>query len=221
MTREEASASRGSRRLRTGRFEAFSDGVFAIAITLLVLDIAVPTGAADRLWPAVAAQWPVYLAYFISFSTIGAIWLAHSAITDYLERTDAILSRLNLLLLLFVSFLPFPTRLLAEYTGEERGERVAVTLYGVNLLCAAVLVSVLWRYSVREGLVRPDSDDEEVQTLSRRLTPSLGGYVVLIVIGLFVPTVAIVGYLLIAIYLIVPFGLIRGRKTSQPEGTGT
>ncbi len=104
MTREEASASRGSRRLRTGRFEAFSDGVFAIAITLLVLDIAVPTGAADRLWPAVAAQWPVYLAYFISFSTIGAIWLAHSAITDYLERTDAILSRLNLLLLLFVSF---------------------------------------------------------------------------------------------------------------------
>ncbi len=96
-----------------------------------------------------------------------------------------------------------------------------MTLYGVNLLCAAVLVSVLWRYSVREGLVRPDSDDEEVQTLSRRLTPSLGGYVVLIVIGLFVPTVAIVGYLLIAIYLIVPFGLIRGRKTSQPEGTGT
>ena len=210
-----------SRRLRTGRFEAFSDGVFAIAITLLVLDIAVPAGAADHLLPAVADQWPVYLAYFISFSTIGAIWLAHSAITDYLERTDPILSRLNLLLLLFVSFLPFPTRLLAEYTGEELGERVAVTLYGVNLLFAAVLVSVLWRYSVREGLVRPDAEDEEVQTLTRRLTPSLGGYIVLIAVGLFLPIVAIVGYLVIAIYLIVPFGLIRGRKTSETGGTGS
>ncbi len=221
MTGEEPASGRQSRRLRTGRFEAFSDGVFAIAITLLVLDIAVPTGAADHLLPAVAAQWPVYLAYFISFSTIGAIWLAHSAITDYLERTDPILSRLNLLLLLFVSFLPFPTRMLAEYTGEELGERVAVTLYGVNLLLAAVLVSVLWRYSLREGLVRPDADDEEVQTLSRRLTPSLGGYVVLIAIGLFFPTAAIIGYLLIAIYLIVPFGLVRGRKTSEPGGTGS
>ena len=171
---EQPAASSRSHRLRTGRFEAFSDGVFAIAITLLVLDIAVPIGAADHLLSAVADQWPVYLAYFISFSTIGAIWLAHSAITDYLEHTDPILSRLNLLLLLFVSFLPFPTRLLAEYTGEELGERVAVTLYGVNLLLAAVLVSVLWRYSVREGLVRPDADDEEVQTLSQPPDPKPG-----------------------------------------------
>lgn len=220
MVEEPASGSR-SHRLRTGRFEAFSDGVFAIAITLLVLDIAVPLDASDHLLSAVAAQWPVYLAYFISFSTIGAIWLAHSAITDYLEHTDPMLSRLNLLLLLFVSFLPFPTRLLAEYTGEMLGERVAVTLYGVNLFLAAVLVSVLWRYSVRQGLVRPDADDEEVQTLSRRLTPSLGGYVVLIAIGLVFPTVAIVGYLVIAIYLIVPFGLVRGRKTSETGGTGS
>ena len=144
--------------------------------------------------------------------------MAHSAITDYLDHTDPLLSRLNLLLLLFVSFLPYPTRLLAEYTGEESGERVAVTLYGVNLLLAAVLVSVLWRYSVREGLVRPDAEDEEVQTLTSRLTPSLGGYVVLIALGLFFPiVVAIVGYLVIAIYLILPFGLIRGRQ-DQHDG---
>ena len=213
MNSEQSGASSRPHRLRTGRFEAFSDGVFAIAITLLVLDIAVPTGDGEHLLSAVADQWPVYLAYFISFSTIGAIWLAHSAITDYLDRTDPILSRLNLLLLLFVSFLPFPTRLLAEYAGEEVGERVAVTLYGINLLLAAVLVSVLWRYSVREGLVRPDAEDEEVKTLSHRLTPSLGGYLVLIAIGLFVPIVAIVGYLVIAVFLILPFGLIRGRKT--------
>jgi uncharacterized membrane protein len=220
MVDEPESGAR-SRRLRTGRFEAFSDGVFAIAITLLVLDIAVPTGAADHLLSSVANQWPVYLAYFISFSTIGAIWLAHSAITDYLDHTNPLLSRLNLLLLLFVSFLPYPTRLLAEYTGEESGERVAVTLYGVNLLLAAVLVSVLWRYSVREGLVRPDAEDEEVQTLTSRLTPSLGGYVVLIALGLFFPIVAIVGYLVIAIYLILPFGLIRGRKTSMTGRNGS
>jgi len=209
---EEPVPGRRSRQLRTGRFEAFSDGVFAIAITLLVLDIAVPTDAADHLLSSVADQWPVYLAYFISFSTIGAIWLAHSTITDYLERTDPILSRMNLLLLLLVSFLPFPTRLLAEYQGQVLGERVAATIYGINLLLASVLVSLLWRYSVREGLVRPDAEDGEVQTLTKRLTPSLAGYLVLIVCGLFVPFVAILGYLAIAIFLIMPFGIIRGRK---------
>jgi uncharacterized membrane protein len=166
VTNEEAAQDR-PRELRTGRMEAFSDGVFAIAITLLILEITVPTGSQDDLLRAVGDQWPSYLAYVVSFSTIGGVWLAHTAITEYLGRANAMLIRLNLLLLLVVSFLPFPTRLLAEYTGDDEAGRISTTIYGVTLLTAAVLVSVLWRYAVRERLVRPDMADEEVQTLTK------------------------------------------------------
>jgi uncharacterized membrane protein len=88
--------------------EAFSDGVFAIAITLLVLEIAVPSGSEENLLGAVVAQWPSYLAYLVSFSTIGAVWLEHTFITEFLGHATSVLIRLNLLLLLVVSFLPFP-----------------------------------------------------------------------------------------------------------------
>lgn len=211
MADEDAGAGR-RRRLTTGRMEAFSDGVFAIAITLLILDVAVPAGSADDLLRAVAEEWPSYLAYFVSFATIGAVWLAHAAITEYLDRADATLIRLNLLLLLVVSFLPFPTHLLAEYQGHSDAERVAVTIYGLNLLMASVLVWVLWRYAVAEHLVRPDADDEEVQVLTKRLTPGLAAYVVLIGVGLFLPLVAVLGYLTIAAYFIVPVGMVRDRR---------
>ena len=189
--------------------EAFSDGVFAIAITLLVLELAVPAGSEDHLLRAFLDQWPAYLAYLVSFSSIGAVWLAHSAITEYLVRADAVLLRLNLLLLMVVSFLPFPTRLLAEHIREPQAERVATTIYGVNLLLASVLVSVLWRYSVRAHLVHPDAEDLEVRVLTRRLTPGLAGYVVLICVGIVLPIVSVVGYLVIAIFFIFPFRHLR------------
>jgi uncharacterized membrane protein len=116
--------------------EAFSDGVFAIAITLLVLELAIPSGSERDLLGAVVSQWPAYLAYLVSFSTIGAVWLEHTVITEYLDRATSVFIRLNLLLLMVVSFLPFPTRLLGEYIGEDEPERVAVTIYGLNLLLA-------------------------------------------------------------------------------------
>jgi len=201
------------RRLTTGRLEAFSDGVFAIAVTLLILDVAVPAGSGSDLLGAVGDQWPTYLAYLVSFSTIGAVWLAHSVITEYLDRADAVFVRLNLLLLLVVSFLPFPTRLIAEYHAESSAERVAVTIYGVNLLLASVLVAVLWRYAIREHLLRPDAGDDDVKLLTQRLTPGLAAYVVLIALGLFLPAVAVIGYLVIAVYFIVPIRKIRHRQT--------
>jgi uncharacterized membrane protein len=115
---DEASPTSDRPRLRrTARLEAFSDGVFAIAITLLVLDLAVPAAqhSARHLLQAIGDEWPGYLGYVVSFATVGALWLGHNAITDYLDRADTTLLRLNLLLLLFVSFLPFPTRMLSEY----------------------------------------------------------------------------------------------------------
>ena len=126
----------------------------SIAITLLVLEIGVPGGAEDDLLDAVVDQWPSYLAYLVSFSTIGAVWVEHTVITEYVGRATSVLIRLNLLLMMVVSFLPFPTRLLGEYIGEDEPERVAVTIYGLNLFLASALVSLLWRYAVRERLIR-------------------------------------------------------------------
>jgi uncharacterized membrane protein len=199
---------------RTARLEAFSDGVFAIAITLLVLDLAIPqTRQSEKdLLHAVRDQWPGYLGYIVSFSTIGALWLGHNAITDYLSRADTTLLRLNLLLLLFVSFLPFPTRLVSEYVTTDHAERVAATFYGLTLLIAGAILSLLWRYALHAHLVRPDADDEEITLLTHRLTPGLAGYAVLIVVGLFVPVAAVVGYLVIALFFLLPVHLRPRRR---------
>jgi TMEM175 potassium channel family protein len=205
MTSDEPPREPRRRGFRTGRLEAFSDGVFAIAITLLVLDIAVSGDAGPHLLRAVAGLWPSYLAYLVSFSTIGAVWLAHNAVTEYLDRADFVFVRLNLLLLLVVAFLPFPTRLFAEYIKVDNAERVAATIYGVSLLLTSTLLLVLWRYAVWAKLVRPDAADEEIQLLTKRLTPGLTGYLVLLVAGLFLPVIAVIGYLAIAVYYIIPF----------------
>jgi uncharacterized membrane protein len=207
-----SSTSEPRRRLSTNRLEAFSDGVFAIAITLLVLDIAVPADSADDLLTAVLEQWPSYLAYVISFATIGVAWLEHNAITDYMEYADSMVVRLNLLLLLLVSFLPFPTRLVAEYFGERDAERVAVTIYGANLLLIAVLLFLIWRYVVGVGHVRSDVSEEEISVLTRHLTPGFAGYIGVLVLGLFFPTLAVIGYLGVALYLLIPFGILRFRS---------
>ena len=223
MSTEEPPPQQRRRGFSTGRLEAFSDGVFAIAVTLLVLDIAVSANAGHHLLRSIIDLWPAYLAYVVSFSTIGAAWLAHNAITEYLDRADAAFVRLNLLLLLFVSFLPFPTRLLADYIGEVSPERVAATFYGISLLLTTTMLLVLWRYAVRARLVRPDLADEEIELLTQRLTPGLSAYLVLIVSGLFFPVVAVIGYLGIALYYIIPFRRLsasilprRPRKRVRP-----
>lgn len=207
-------AREGISKIRTARLEAFSDGVFAIAITLLVLDLAIPASAysAHHLLDSFDRQWPAYLGYFVSFSTIGAIWLGHSAITDYLDRADSTLLRLNLVLLLLVTFLPFPTRLLSTYIHDANAESVAVAIYGINLLLASLMLSVLWRYSLRAGLVRADAEDDETTLLTQRLTPGLAAYVGLIVLGHFRPVAAVIGYLVIALFFLIPV------RVSMPGG---
>jgi uncharacterized membrane protein len=205
VTDEGSSPGPARRGLSKGRLEAFSDGVFAIAITLLVLDVAIPASAERHLLRAVIDLWPSYLGYVVSFSTIGAMWLGHNAVTEYLDRANVVFVRLNLLFLLFVAFLPLPTRLFADFIERDSPERVAVTIYGIAFLLTSTMLLVLWRYAVHARLVRPDASDEEVQFLTQRLTPGLGGYLVLIVAGLFVPLIAVIGYLAIALYYIIPF----------------
>ena len=209
--------------LQTSRMEAFSDGIFAIASTLLVLDLAIPAVRSD-VGHKLVEQWPTYLAYLVSFATIGNAWLNHSVITDYLERADAILLRLNLVLLFFVSVLPFPTHMLAEYLGSENPERIAVTVYGLNLLAISGFTSLVWHYAVAEHLVQRDNKEEEVRAIGAKLDPGLVSYAVAIGIGLLWPQVAVVLYLAIALFMIIPFRAVfrllrrRGRRDLHRQG---
>ena len=201
--------------VRLSRMEAFSDGVFAIAITLLVLELSVPEGSEGQLLSAVLSLWPSYLAYLVSFATIGATWLGHNSITHYMHGANTAFLRLNLALLLVVSFLPFPTKLLAEFLESRQDEKVAATIYGVTLLAVTSLLSVMWGQAVRHRLVHPATGDEEITLLSSRLRPSLALYVVLIVVGWFIPLIAVIGYLVVAFFLIFPLRR-RRRENSQP-----
>ena len=186
-----------------GQMEAFSDGVFAIAITLLVLEVAVhlPGTPLEQVLHA----WPAYVAYVVSFLTIGAAWLAHTALTDRLAQSDSIFLRLNLLVLLVVAFLPFPTRLVADALQHTDAQRVAVTVYGLTLLVIRVLGSALAEYARREHLYLPPGEGEEPPGEQRKLLPVVIGYVVAILIGLLLPGVAVALYFGIAVYLVVPF----------------
>jgi uncharacterized membrane protein len=172
---------------------------------LLVVDLALGHGSSAL--QQVLHAWPGYLAYIISFLTIGGAWLLHTGLTDQLARTDPLFLRLNLLVLLVVVFLPFPTRLVAEALRDSNhtDERVYVTMYGLTLLAIRLLGSVLDWYARREHLLSPDQDDEEVHTDRRKLLPIVIGYVIAILIGLALPVAAVALYFGIAVYLIVPF----------------
>lgn len=201
-----------------GRLEAFSDGVFAIAITLLVLEISVHPG--DSPLQEFLSAWPAYIGYVLSFITIGIAWIGHSAITEELVEVDAVFLRLNLLLLLVVGFLPFPTKLVTEGFGDSEAERVAVTVYGCTLLAIRGMGMILDRYATAEGLFRADVQDEE---LTRTRSSSVTGvllYAIAIVTGLLLPRIAVGIYLAIAVYLAIPWRdlprLIGHRPAASP-----
>jgi uncharacterized membrane protein len=133
----------------TSRVEAFSDGVFAIAITLLVLDISIEPSQYDDLRQALLDEWPTYLAYITSFLTVGSVWLAHHNLYTELRYVDPVLLRLNLLLLLVTSFLPFPTSVLAEsFDVSDAAERTAIVFYGATALTIELLLRAAANYAV-------------------------------------------------------------------------
>jgi len=197
--------------------EALSDGVFAFAATLLVLDLALhPPGTPLE---QVLNAWPSYLAYVISFLTIGAAWLGHTALTDRLDRTDPLLLRINLLVLLVIAFLPFPTKLVAGALHHEGSERVFVTMYGLTLVAIRVLGFGLDAYARHERLNAPSQNSQEDPDETRELLPVLGGYAIAIAIGLAVPIAAVTIYFALAVYMIL-FGEIRRRYLLARRASG-
>jgi uncharacterized membrane protein len=201
----------------TGRIEAFSDGVFAIAITLLILDVAVPESAFDHLWRGIAHQWPAYLGYATSFLTVGGIWFAHHGIFRRLQYANLRVMQVNLVLLMAVSFLPFPTRLVADAIRDPGAERTAVIFYGGSLLVISLLLSALWEAISRNPeLLRPEVSEKEANAIVRATTPNLGFYVGVIALAFLAPKLAAFGYLVIAIVAVLR---ARGEKSPPPTTT--
>ncbi len=150
----------------TTRLEMFSDGVFAIAATLLVLEITVNGTNTPPLSHQLLHLWPSYLAYTTSFLTIGIIWINHHHLMETIARVDRTFLFINTLLLLVVAFIPFPTRLVAHYLGNP-GEQAAVYAYGVTLLLMAILFNVLWRYASRDRrLISADMPETQVRAVT-------------------------------------------------------
>ena len=190
-----------SQRWETGRVEAFSDGVFAIAITLLVLDIKIEPSQFDHLWRALGDEWPSYLAYVTSFLTVGGVWLAHHGLFSRLRAVDPVLMRLNILLLMAVSFLPFPTGLMAgALTGSQSAERAAVVVYGATALLIELLGLAAWRYAASQRGLLADHEVQLPEIVQRRGGTVRGGlYGLALLIGiLLLPKLAAFGYFVVA-----------------------
>ncbi|HLJ33672.1 MAG TPA: TMEM175 family protein [Ktedonobacteraceae bacterium] len=154
----------------TGRLEAFSDGVFAVAITLLVLNIKIPGLELDdkRLWQDFVGNWPMLVAYVTSFATIGVMWLNHHRLFTHIKHTNTPLMLLNLLLLLLIVFVPVPTAILAEYLVRLDLHTAAV-LYGGTFFLTACVFNVLWRYaSYHNRLLGKNVDSRSVEAISRQ-----------------------------------------------------
>ena len=153
----------------TGRVEAFSDGVFGVAITLLIFTIQVPHPESGKsLLSQLGQQWPSYLAYVTSFMTILIMWLNHHAIFRLISRTDQLFMLLNGLLLLVITFVSFPTALLADYLGTQ-DERTAALLYSATGIVLAILYNALWLYASHDGrLLSKKADLAVVHTITHQ-----------------------------------------------------
>jgi len=164
----------------TARVEAFSDGVFAIAITLLILDVHVPPASSGHLASALARQWPTYFAFLISFAFIGIMWVNHHRLFNHIRRCDNALMFLNLLLLLGVTVVPFPTALLAaHYSAGDRTTAAAV--FNGTYVVIAIFFNLLWFHAVKSGLL-DSAAIESAGGISRRY--GIGPLSYLICLGL-------------------------------------
>jgi uncharacterized membrane protein len=194
--------------MTTSRIEAFSDGVFAIAITLLVLEIHVPEDPENGLGQALLDQWPAYASYVVSFFIIGIIWVNHRAVFDHLQRVDRPLLFLNLLLLLWVALLPWPTNLIATYM-EHGGadERVAAVVYSGTMAAMGVSFGALWTYASRHGrLLGETLSPSEIRRLTRRFTLGTPIYVLSMLVALVSAPACLALNALLAVYYALPTG---------------
>jgi uncharacterized membrane protein len=190
----------------TSRTEAFSDGVFAIAITLLIIEVRPPESEAGELARDLAHQWPSYAAYVVSFAIIGIIWVNHHDIFERITTVDRPLLFLNLLLLLTVAFLPFPTALLGEYIRKGDNAHVAAAVYGANMTLIGLAFIAIWTYLARvPALLTTGLGSEEARRSRRAAAIGPVVYGLSIPLAFVSPVACLVLYAAVALYFGVVF----------------
>ncbi len=196
----------------TGRLEAFSDGVFAVAITLLVLNIKIPgmdlspSHLPDDtlLWQILQNELPMLAAYATSFATIGVMWLNHHRLYSHIKHTNTVLMLLNILLLLIIVFIPVPTALVAEYLVRP-DLHAAALLYSGTMVILAVCFNLLWRYaSYHNRLLDKNADTRAVRAISRQYWFGPLTYLVAFILALFNTPASLILNFLLALFFALP-----------------
>ena len=201
--------------MTTARLETFADGVFAIAATLLILNVdAQVSGDVPDLGAQLAHIWPSYLAYAVSFVTIGIMWVNHHTVMSQVGRVDRRFLIATIGLLLCIAFVPFPTRLVAEHIRAE-GARDAALAYGFTMVATAIMFSVTWFYASRGGrLLHRNAEPAVVSGISRSYLPGPWIYLAATLVAFASPTTSVVLFMAIALFYVLESSLF-GNVTSQ------
>ncbi|MDD1769799.1 MAG: TMEM175 family protein, partial [Methanomassiliicoccales archaeon] len=195
--------------MTTGRLEAFSDGVFAIAATLLILNVHV---SGSPLGSGILHSWPSVAGYAVSFLSIGVMWINHHVVMHQIARVDRTLLLINTVFLMLVAFVPFPTQLLAEHLRGPDG-RAAALLYGATLTVLAVLYNVLWFYaSIGRRLLEADADPLTVRGITRSYIPGPWVYLVATLIAFASPVTSAILFAAIASFYMIESAVFAGRR---------
>jgi uncharacterized membrane protein len=183
----------------TTRVEAFSDGVFAIAATLLIIDVRVGDG---NLAGALRHIWPSYVAYGVSFITIGIMWANHHTVMDQIARCNRRFLMFTVFLLMFIAFVPFPTRLIAEHLRDDQLKPAALA-YGITMTGTAIFYNLLWLYARRGELLRDDADEAVVDGLTRSYKPGPWIYLGATLVAVVSPLTSVILFAAIALFYVV------------------
>ena len=195
-----------------GRLVAFSDAVFAITVTLLVLEIRPPTDYGNLLHSLVVL-WPSYLAYALTFLFIGQVWANHHVMFDHIRAADRVILLLNTLLLMMVAFLPFTTSVLAGALRSGHGQRIAVVLYGIAFGATALTFNAVWQYARRHRLLSQTLDPAGATAIARRFQLALAWLATGALLGLLIP---VLGLAVIAAFNAYYWLPIRG-ESPRPQ----
>jgi uncharacterized membrane protein len=201
--------------LNTSRIETFADGVFAIAATLLILNVDSQISEdVHDLGTELLHIWPSYLAYAVSFVTIGIMWINHHTVMSQIDRTDRRFLVATVGLLLCIAFVPFPTRLVAEHIRGE-GAQDAALAYGFTMVATAIMFSITWFYASRgTRLLRPDADPAIVTGISRSYLPGPFIYLAATLIAFASPTTSVVLFMAIALFYVIESAIFGSVKSA-------
>ena len=186
--------------------------MFAIAITSLVLAIRLPAPDED-LWPALVNQWPEFVAYVVSFLTIGIMWVQHHRLFTVIARSNTTFAMINIVFLMFIAFVPFPTAVLAQRLGSQVDALGATLLYGGTMVAIAIMFNAIWRYaSGRDGHLLKTLSPDERRAQATGYRYGVPVYLAITALAFANPVLSVIGFLAFAAYWALPWS---GPSTSR------